>query len=299
LSLILSGVFLLALLHLLEEPLFFEIIRAQVVRYGEHTGFETFSYCPIFSHELAQRGLRTPFSWNLSELQLTLLGKKARLATLPLSFILFLSLLNGLGRKPKESLFFLLYLGLTLIFFLFFFEPIWDHYTVHLILPLAFLAPMALSSILKTFLSQKGWRETLSALFCLYLVVFALRMNLPFFRYHKGNPLKLPERVLTFNPTLALLLQSQPACGLEDPFNTFSQRASFARFLKEKLPPRLVITPERLESCLAKNPEIPILFDPWTECFLSRDQVREWERKFSGRILYTFMGSRIPFYPGK
>jgi hypothetical protein len=281
----------LSLFHFLEEPLFYDSLVAQFGRYQEHTGFSFFHFCPLFSLEAKVRLADHYLLWNITEFSNLFFHREVLPYYLP--FFLSIPFLWLKGGVEEEKKFFLAVFLSTKLFFLLIFEPVWDHYFLYLFPPLLIVTVLSYHTVLlKIFpFAKKPFFSLLSAL----LIGFGLLKNFSSYtppQFFLRNP-PSEEEILSFNPTLPLFLKKKPACQFTDPLNSFTRRTSFWVLLSSPYKERIGVTPEKLFLCVKENPKIVVFFDPFTGCFLTKEEMKHWEKEFSSRLFWV----SPPFYP--
>ena len=150
-------------------------------------------------------------------------------------------------------------------------EPVWDHYLMQYVPPMALLAALALHALAShRAVGRPLAVAVLVALTCVATAHVAAR------RPPRLIPLYASltqQRWLTFDPFIHFITRTTPACGLIDPFNVYGDRS-----LTALTGSRFHIGPEELIACLDWDPRIRVGIGYWGSFFVD-DRLRAWLEK--------------------
>jgi len=263
------------------------------VRFRTLKGFDLFRQYAPFAQLTEARGWNTQFVWNLAEHRralgslapgrgadsngLLMVGAAAALLTWPW--------LDATRRRWVRLC--LLWLGVALSFNLLVWGPVWNHYFLQYLPPLSLLTAVGIDELGRraaTF--RPGLRAVPLLLFCAVLVANGgyARVQLQL-DPRRWSPLEPRDSVwLTLDPTLHLISQTRPACGVYDPFNVYGGAALAAQpgFRGETFR----VDYADLLACLESDRDIRIFVTFWTTWFIDGDQRLELARRFPRRIVF-------------
>jgi 4-amino-4-deoxy-L-arabinose transferase-like glycosyltransferase len=280
---------------LISEGGFTELVRQQLVRFREVRGFDLFREYAPFARLTDARGWHTQLAWNLAEHRRALgslaLGRGADsngLVTAGAVAALLLWPWLATTRRRLVGLC-LVWLAVPLSFNLLVWGPVWNHYFLQYLPPLALLTAVGVDESGR--LAAARWGRPGLRLAPLILVG-ALLVALA---WHARLQLKLDPRSwaplrprqsvwLTLDPTLHLVSDTRPACGVYDPFNVYGPAAFAAQpgFGGEAF----TVGFRDLVACLEEQPEIRIFVTHWTTWFIDNDQQSVLARRFPDRIVF-------------
>ena len=89
---------------------------------------------------------------------------------------------------------------------------------------------------------------------------------------------------LTLDPTMHLISDTHPACGVYDPFNVYGEASLAAQPGYDGS--SFTVDFDDLLDCLERQPEVRIFVTHWTVWFMNSDQLAELARRFPDRILF-------------
>lgn len=247
------------MLHLATGGGFTEVLRLQAQRYSGRSGFELMAHYGDFRAAMETRGATTPTSWNWSEHT----GAFLRGGFTNGNFWLLLAALaSPFSRRrpwPRPLLVVLvLWLAATVWFSLFVWEPIWDHYFVLYLPPLALFAGVTLKACLGV---RRRWKKPLAYLFiagCTVLGHTQRFVDPYWYRQARAVGQQVQGRDLfTFNPLIHVVAGTRPACGLIDPLNVYGEHA-IAGLDPDGPMSRFRITAGDLVACLGEDTRVVI-----------------------------------------
>jgi len=282
---------------------FSALVALQVERFAADDGFALFRGYEPFAREMRSRGVETAIQWNVSELERSLLPLAPERSANCNGFLVGLAALGALAalvfgprqNRPLIALA-LLWLGLPLAFDVLVWEPIWNHYLLQVLPPLAILATLGFTAFDR--LPPPGRRVAHAAT---SVVIVGASMFLAIgvegrFRFD-GNTLRAvgPEgsRWLTFDPTVNVMTGTEAACGVIDPFNVYGESSLAARATDQQA--RFLVTRENLLACIEADPELRIFVTDWTRWFLDAETLAMLRRDHADRVV--FANPRQPVAP--
>jgi 4-amino-4-deoxy-L-arabinose transferase-like glycosyltransferase len=242
------------LLHAATDGAFTRVLELQARRYSGKSGFELMASYADFRKAVIARGATTPTSWNVSEHSRAFLGGGLTNGNFWLLLAAAASPFLWKGRMQRPLLAGLsLWLLAAVWFSVFVWEPIWDHYFVLYLPPLALFAGITLKASL-------GARRWWARAFALLLVVgctllgHSQRFTDPlWYRQARAAGMRARGRELfTFNPLIHVVAGTRPACGLIDPLNVYGEHA-IATLDPESPLRQFQITAEDLVTCLGDD----------------------------------------------
>lgn len=216
--------------HVASHGGFTETLLLQARRYAGRSGFELMSHYADFRTAMIDREADTPLQWNLSEHARAFLTHGLFNGNLLLLVTAAASPFCGLRRLPRHAAAMLvLWPATTLLFSLFVWEPVWDHYFVQYLPPLSLLAGITLAAGLRA--RRWAWRAaTIPLLAGCTILGHTQRFGDPAF-YARAREIVAQAngtRVVTFNPLIPAVTGTMPACGLADPLNVFGEHSVIA-----------------------------------------------------------------------
>ena len=274
LTVILVAVAACGFFQLISDGAFMKMVSLQAGRIVTNTGFEKMMEYEPFRKIAEAKGVSTSFGWNLSEQVTTFTGMPFANGNLWL-------LLLGIGglavlwgprgqRWRGRRLLLTLWLGLSAWATQYLWEPIWDHYCIQYVPPLAVLATIFLHS---WWTRAGAGRRTHAAIVTLVVLTAALGA-LGIVSRRGVNPDLLVERPahtgeawLTFDPFVNFATGTKPLCGLIDPLNTYGSLSLVALARVPELS-RFYIGPKDLVRCLEEDPAARVSFGAWAPWFV-------------------------------
>ena len=312
-SLLFTGVLSWYLLHWMSEGQFTELIQLQMNRYASRGGFEIMreSY-PPFREFLENHHIHSALEWNFRSHIAAFYSVDFRgssgYAAINMNFYLLVIAFGGIwfAVKQKEGLlkdqkvFLLLWLGVPLLFGLLIWEPSWDNYYVVYLAPLSILGAFLLSYLWKHSRFKKISRGCVIFFLVTYVglsVVWTTLLN----QSQKSNfqqlmALKQTEttQLFTFTPMIHFISQTQPVCGLTDPFNTYGSEGLLS-LRQQSVFVKYQTTSQDIIHCLESNPEMKIVIDHWSFYFLDEFLVNYIRQQKAGRVVFVTTNDRIRF----
>jgi 4-amino-4-deoxy-L-arabinose transferase-like glycosyltransferase len=260
--------------HLMSDGAFTQMVFLQASRIAASTGFEKMMEFEPFRKIAEANGVSTPFGWNLNEQLMTFFG-------LPLVNGNLWLLLLGIGglavlwgprgqRWRGRRLLLTLWLGISVWFTQYLWEPIWDHYCIQYVPPLAVLATV----FLHAWWTRAAADRRTHAVVVTVIVLTAALGVLGVVSRHRVSPDLLVARPvhpgeawLTFDPFVNFVTGTVPACGVIDPLNTYGPRSLVALAHTPELS-RYYIGPEDVVRCLENDPAARVSFGAWAVWFV-------------------------------
>jgi 4-amino-4-deoxy-L-arabinose transferase-like glycosyltransferase len=256
---------------------FTEVLRLQAQRYSSRTGFELMSHYRDFRNAMILRGVDTPTGWNWSEHSRAFSSGGFTNGNFWLFLAAAASPFLWKRSMPRPLLAGLaLWLLLAVSFSLFVWEPIWDHYFVMYLPPLALFASVSLEAALA---GRRWWARTSAVVALLGCTVLGhtQRFTEPLW-YRQARATGKQARggeFLSFNPLIHVVSGTRPACGLIDPLNVYGERAIAALDPGGPMK-RFEITAEDLVRCLGDDTWVVI--DDYAFWFLDPPLLAHLER---------------------
>jgi 4-amino-4-deoxy-L-arabinose transferase-like glycosyltransferase len=272
---------------------FTRVLELQAQRYSGRSGFELMAHYEDFRKAVIARGATTPTSWNLSEHSRAFLSGGLTNGNFFLLLAAAASPFLWNRRMPRPLLAGVsLWLAAAVWFSVFVWEPIWDHYFVLYLPPLALFA----SITLKASLGAKRWWARAFALLLLAgctVLGHSQRFTDPlWYRQARAAGMKARGRELfTFNPLVHVVAGTRPACGLIDPLNVYGEHAIAALDPRSPLK-RFQITAKDVVACLGD--EIPVVIDDYAFWFLEPPVLAHLKRT-PGRLIFFGPDARRRF----
>jgi hypothetical protein len=258
--------------HALSRGAFTKLLLLQASRYAHKGGFDAMMQYEPFRKVALAFGATTAVGWNVQQMRLAffLMG--------PVNGNFWLLVLGAAGqvvmwrawgrRWAGWRLVVTLWWLAPLAFSLWVWEPIWDHYCLQLVPPLAVLAAVFLHRAWLPPPPRRALR-VLAAVGFVAAVVFGVVGVVS----RRGEPLAgVPtphagETWLTFDPLVNFVTRTVPACGIIDPFNVYGDHSLVAMARTPELT-RYEITSDAVIRCLAERPDIRIAFGAWAPWFV-------------------------------
>jgi hypothetical protein len=272
-TVILAGTVAWGTFHVMSDGVFTEMITLQASRYAAKRGFGVMMQYEPFQKIAAAQGVSTPFGWNLKEHRTTFL-------IMPFvngNFWLLLLTIGGLvvmwgprGRRWRgHRLLLTLWLGLSVAFTLFVWEPIWDHYCVQYLPAMAILAAVRLHA---WWTRPAAGRWTHAAVVVAIVITAGLGVVGVMSRRRVSpdllaRPAQAGEAWLTFDPFVNFVTGTTPACGIIDPINTYGERSLLGMTHVPRLA-RYYMGPEDVVRCLEADPAARVSFGAWAAWFV-------------------------------
>jgi hypothetical protein len=289
------------LLHVASDGHFTEVVRLQASRFAHKRGFDAMLHYREFRRHVESRGVTTAIGWNLSELRLTYFSH------FPVNMNLVPVLFGGLGAivlvrrglrgevAPVLALAPILWLVLALGLTLFVLEPAWDHYFLQYLAPLSLLSAVFVDWLWSTGRATNLRRVAVALL----LVAFAwlgmtLRPSDPAFYEHARALAGGHAPLVTFDPMINLLTNTEPGCGVIDPFNTYGDYSSAAAAREGPLG-RFEISETALIACLDRDPATRVVIGPFYHWFRSDRLDRYLEGMAPERLIFLTSDDRLRF----
>jgi hypothetical protein len=268
---VLTGALAWVVFDLLSDGVFTELLRLQSSRYAQQGGFEKMMQFEPFRKIAFASRVRSAAGWNVNE------HWRAFCTMGPLNGNLWLLLLGMAGqlhmwrrggRWAGRRLLLGLWWLVPLVFSIWVWEPIWDHYGVQYLPPFAVLAAVYLHRL---------WSASRRPLLARVLAVTAVlaatvtgvggvsARRLPGLATAM-QPASVGETWLTFDPLVNFITGTIPACGLIDPFNVYGDRSLVALTDVPALS-RYHVRADDLIRCLEAHPEAKIAFGAWAVWF--------------------------------
>ena len=273
-TVIIVGAAAWGLLQVMSGGAFTKMVSLQAGRIVTNTGFEKMMQFEQFRKIAEAHGVSTSFGWNLNEQMTTLTG----MPFVNGNFWLLLLAIGGLAvlwgprgqRWRGRRLLLTLWLGISVLFTQYLWEPIWDHYCIQYVPPFAVLAAIFLHA---WWTRPTVDRRTHAAIVTIVVLTAALGAFGVASR-RRVNPDLLVERPahageawLTFDPFVNFATGTEPLCGLIDPLNTYGMLSLVALAQAPELS-RYYIGPEDLVRCLENNPAARVSFGAWAAWFV-------------------------------
>jgi hypothetical protein len=180
-----------------------------------------------FRNAVIARGATTPTSWNLSEHSRAFLSGGFTNGNFWLLLAAAASPFRWNRRMPRPLLAgAFLWLLAAVWFSVFVWEPIWDHYFVLYLPPLALFASVTLKASLG---ARRWWARTLAFLLVVGCAVLGHTQRFidPFW-YRQARAVGEQARdqeLFSFNPLIHVVAGTRPACDLIDPLNVYGENA--------------------------------------------------------------------------
>jgi 4-amino-4-deoxy-L-arabinose transferase-like glycosyltransferase len=265
------------LFEVLSDGIFTEVLKLQALRYSDKAGFELMSAYEGFRRDLGPLGIESAIDWNLYELGRVFLSPSNINSTTALAGLAAagqLLLWSSHGRRwAGQRMLLWLWWFVPLVFFIFVWEPIWDHYFVQILPPLAILAALVLVSLWDLPKVRVPARA-----FVVIVLLYAMALGpLHFGRRridYAGVPQGKGETWLTFDPYFHLMTESEPACGIIDPFNVYGEW-SLPAISPAPVWSAYRVSSQDLIDCLVRNPEIRVGLGFWGVWFVD-DTLRSY-----------------------
>lgn len=206
---------------------FTEVLRLQTQRYSGKSGFELMAHYDGFREAMEARGVTSATGWNLSEHSRAFLSGAFTNGNFWLLLAAAGAPFVSSPRRPGPlRIPLLLWLLASVWFSIFVWEPIWDHYFVLYLPPLALFASITLRAVLGA--TRKSTRVAgLVLLAGCALLGHTQRFTDPFW-YRRARTVGRTVRgkeILSFNPLIPVVADARPACGLIDPLNVYGEQA--------------------------------------------------------------------------
>jgi hypothetical protein len=261
-----AGLLAWAVLHAASAGAFTEVLSLQARRYSGRSGFELMAHYVDFREAMVERGATTPTRWNLSEHHLAFL--RGGLVNGNLLLLLTAAASTPVWRRaPPHRLGTLAaWLVLSFLFSVFVWEPVWDHYFVQYLPPLALFAGLTMAALLRARRRAGravGWLVVASCT----LLGHTQRFAAPGF-YRRAAQIGRQARgadVFSFNPLINAVSGTRQVCGMVDPLNVYGEYG-VAALAPDGALSRFRITADRLIACL--TPDVPVVIDSYAFWFL-------------------------------
>lgn len=252
----------------LNDDLMLELFRIQIQRFETATGFQAALQYPPFLKYTERLGVKTALGWNAIEHVRSLFFLEQGNVFLTLAGIVGLvwgAILGGGRARPGIALSVGWLVG-AVFFNLFVWEPVWDHYF------LLYLPPLALGAAYVA--ARRPWPDRWRGLPTPVVVIvlachFAWgygRLNVLDDSYERLAQ-QLPELpALSFDPWLIFAAGRSPACRLIDPLNVYGPNSLVARSRSDVFR-HFLITRDELQACIETEGPMIILLSYWTRWF--------------------------------
>jgi 4-amino-4-deoxy-L-arabinose transferase-like glycosyltransferase len=251
-----------ALFHWTSGGQFTQVLELQAARYSGQSGFDVMSGFEPFRQAMEQRGVDSPFGWNLAEHKFAFLAPAPH-ANLPVAAMALagqLILWSRWGaRASPHRLVLSLWWALPFVFCLVVWEPSWDHYFVLYLPPLSILAALFVWRLWSARKARHVAR-IIVVLLTVYVTVvgtgilWARRLDYD----SLAKPAQANESWLLFDPFLNFVTGTRPACGLIDPFNVFGRRSLVGSSARSGLGSNYEVSAIDLTRCLQQETDIRI-----------------------------------------
>ncbi len=282
------------LLDVGSEGGFTELVRLQLTRFHHAQGFDLLRQYAPFAQHIDSRGLDTALAWNLAEHRRALASfslnrgadSNSVVVMAAAAALLLWPWLSATARRLVGLCLF--WLAVPFTFNLLVWEPVWDHYMLQYIPPLALLAAVSIDALTRgvSRWGVPGLRGGSLLVVCALLAAMA---------WHVRVQLRMDPRAwaplaprgslwLTLDPTLHLISDTVPACGVYDPFNVYGEKSLAAQPGFDGS--RFAVGFGDLLRCLERQPEVRVFVTEWTAWFLNRDELAELVRRFPDRIVF-------------
>lgn len=259
--------------HVMTDGAFTKMVTLQASRYATKAGFEQMMSFEPFQKIAEANGVETPFSWNINEHRQTFFA----MPYLNGNFWQMLLAIGGLvvmwgprGRRWRgRRLLLTLWLGLSVFFTIYLWEPIWDHYCIQYLPAMAVLSAVFLHAMWTR--ADAGRRMHVAVVVA--VVVTAALGLLGIVSRQRVNPdlLARPaapgEAWLTFDPFMNFVTGTVPACGIIDPLNTYGERSLLGMAHVPELA-RYYVGPEDVVRCLEQDPHARVAYGMWAAWFV-------------------------------
>lgn len=258
--------------HVMSDGAFTQMIALQASRYATKGGFEQMMAFEPFQKIAEAHGVWSPFTWNLNEHRQTFF-------VMPVvngNFWLMALGVAGLGvvwgprgrRWRGRRLLVTVWLGLSVFFTMYLWEPIWDHYCIQYLPPLAVLATVFLHAMWTRAGAGRGTQIGVAAAIVVtaglgVLGVLSRQRTSPDLLL---RPATAGEAWLTFDPFMNFMTGTAPACGIIDPLNTYGERSLLGMAHVPELA-RFYLGPEEVVRCIENDPHARIAFGAWAAWF--------------------------------
>jgi 4-amino-4-deoxy-L-arabinose transferase-like glycosyltransferase len=248
---------------------FTRLIQFQSERFAQKAGFEAAMQIAEF-RQIANRGdITSPIEWNLNEHQrtffrLALLNGNTWLLALAVGGQRFLS--AGAMWWAGPRLLITLWWAVPLFFSIFLWEPIWDHYCIVYLPPLAILGALCAHRLWAA--PQLGRRALaiVGVVGAVFLGTSYLMMRRSSYAEAMRGP-QAGETWLTFDPFVNFVTRTYPACGIVDPLNVYGDN-SFGSTSHAQEFARFFVRPADLIACLEQQPHAKVVFGYWSRWFV-------------------------------
>ena len=252
---------------------FTRLIQFQSARFANKGGFDAAMQLEPFRELAYATGITSAIAWNWNEHVRVFFGFLVLNGNLWL-LVLGIGGLSALWRKRGQRwagrrLLLTLWVAVPLFFSLYVWEPIWDHYCIVYVPPLAILGAVCVHRLWE--LPRHRGRRTLAVAGLIGVVglgsaYFFLR------RSSYAAPMRGPfagETWLTFDPFLNFVTRTRPACGIIDPLNVYGEK-SFATTSHADEFEQFFVKPDDVIRCLEGQPEAKVVFGYWSRWFVDR-----------------------------
>ena len=268
----LTGCVAWAAFHVLSDGAFTRVLLLQFGRYAQRGGFDAMMQFDPFWRAAAAAGTTNAVEWNLDEHRLAffilpLLNGNFWLLGLAAAGQVILWRDEG-RRWTGWRAFLLLWWVVPLIFSVYVWEPIWDHYCLQYVPAMAVLAAIFLNRA--WLLPASAVRARRIARVGFIGAMFLGAIGVAGRQEHELadlGPEHAGETWLTFDPLYNFLTHTKPACGLIDPFNVYGPHCLVAMATAPDLS-RFLLTADDVQRCLERDPSIKVLMGSWAPWFL-------------------------------
>jgi hypothetical protein len=270
---IVFGAVAFASFHVMTDGAFTKMVALQGSRYATKQGFEQMMSFEPFRKIAEANEVETPLAWNLNEHRRTFF-------VMPYvngNFWLMALTIAGLaivwgprGRRWRgRRLLVTLWLGMAVLFTIVLWEPIWDHYCIQYLPPMAVFATIFLHSM---WTRPDAGRGTHVAVVAVIVVTAALGAVGIVSRQQVSTdllarPAAPGEPWLTFDPFMNFVTGTVPACGIIDPLNTYGERSLLGMAHVPELA-RYYVGPEDVMRCLEADPHARVAYGMWAAWFV-------------------------------
>jgi 4-amino-4-deoxy-L-arabinose transferase-like glycosyltransferase len=258
--------------HLMSDGAFTRVLLLQFGRYAHRGGFDAMMQFEPFWKFAAAAGATNAVAWNLDEHRLTffvmpLLNGNFWLLCLAAAGQVIVWREAGV-RWAGRRMFLTLWWVIPVLFSVYVWEPIWDHYCLQYVPPMAVLAAIYLNRAWSRPSSDRRSRRLAGVGLTLAVLLGAVgvvgRQEAEFSNLDTAHA---GETWLTFDPLYNFVTQTKPACGLIDPFNVYGPNSLVAMATAPELS-RFLITADDIMRCLQGDPSIKVLIGAWSPWFL-------------------------------
>jgi 4-amino-4-deoxy-L-arabinose transferase-like glycosyltransferase len=249
---------------------FSRLIQFQSARFAKKAGFDAAMQIKPFRDLVNAAGIKSAVDWNANEHKRAFLGMFLLNGN---SWLLLLAMGGQLAvwraratRWKDWRLLVTLWWAVPVFFSFFVWEPIWDHYFVVYLPPMAILGALCVHRL---WAEPPRRRRRVLASVLLFLAVFLGGAYQSFRRSDYGEALRGPqagETWLTFDPFLNFITRTKPACGLVDPLNVYGDN-SFASTSKDDEFSSFFMRPDDLIACMQQQPHAKVVFGYWSSWF--------------------------------